>query len=101
MNEAGNPMPRNTEFPKKLGVFLRYLLAFDLFFLSFLLGGYVHGHGNLNTLVGVLGRVFLVSGMLLGNIAQLSQHGAKLKQFVGLVLLACAFTLIFLRFTIL
>ncbi len=101
MNEAGHTMPRNAEFLRKLGVSLRYLLAFDLLFLSFLLGGYVHGSGNLKTIVGVLGQVFLVSSMLLGNIAQLSQHNAKLKQVVGLFLLACAFVLVVLQFTIL
>ncbi len=101
MNETGNVVPRNAKFLKKSGVFLRYLLAFDLLFFAYLLGGYVHGSGNLSTLVGVFGQVFLVSGMLLSNIAQLSQHNAKLKNAVSLILLICAGVIIVFQYTIL
>lgn len=93
MNETGNTLPRNAELPRKLGIFLRYLLAFDLLFFAYLLGGFVHGNVKPDTLVAVFGQVLLVSGMLLGNIAQLSQHNAKLKTIISWILLLCSIAL--------
>ena len=101
MDKTGNAMPRNAEFLKKLGVCLRYLLTFDLLFFAYLLGGYVHGHGKISTLAGVLGQVFLVSGMLLGNIASQSEHNAKSKNTVSVILLICSGVILVFQVTIL
>ena len=101
MNETGNTVSRNAEFVKKLGLCLRVLLAFDLLFLAYLLGGYVHGHGSLGTLLGALGQVLLVAGMQLNNMALQSEHNAKLKNTVSVILFICFCIILVFQFRLL
>jgi uncharacterized membrane protein YjjP (DUF1212 family) len=83
---------KNLERTRKLGVFLRYLLAFDVLFFVFMLGEYVQGANNYKILIGHLGQIFFVSSMLFGNQAQLGEN-PKRNRRICVVLLLCGFVI--------
>lgn len=88
MNSKPESLKRTNAFLNK---FTACLLAFDLLFFAFLLWNYLQSRQNLDSLVGSIGQIFLVSSLWIGTLNAPSPQKTRAKNVAIFTLLVCSF----------